>query len=384
MPPLPTDPRARSVRPADPERRNRQRPGRPAAAGPSSPGTPRGSGVGIPQAGFPPNPAQPPAWPHPTNPYPPENQPDHTPVPAAESTQVIAVVRRRDAVPGRAARDPRSPRDPAAPPSRTGAVAGTGPGREPARSGSGRGAVPAAAEADPPAPGGPTRHSANNRPGRLPAAIGIGAALAMIGGLVLILTNGGLSPNPTAPTALPGAPTRQIVVAGGSDPGSLGGSASPLPRLTVAKTTGPTTPPPTVPTVQTATAAPTAAADMPVSPPPATSVTHVKPAPTPTSTFQSLSKGSSGTQVTELQDRLELTGYLLKSATRGYGSVCEAAGWDTSGTDEAQTTNAIYQFQRNYDEFMGGNLQVTGVCDYATWQALFATTARIRGCFSST
>jgi hypothetical protein len=299
---------------------------------------------------------------------------------AAEPTQGLAILARRDtSIPARTLRDPQYSRDLAAPPSRAAATTGgpgtRGPGRDVIRAGSGRGAGLAAADSDSDSPPeGPTRHSAGNRPGRLPAAIGVGAALAMIGGLVLILTNGGLSPNPTAPAALPGVPTRQIVIAVGSDPGSLG-SAGPRPSLAVAKTTSPAAPP-TAP----AGAAPTGVPDQPAAPP---TPTASPSSPTPTSTFQSLDEGSSGQLVFQLQSRLQQAGYMLKSASRGYGSVCESEGWDSSGNDENQTTDAIYQFQRNYDDFMGGTLPTDGVCDYATWQALFNAPARIRGCYDS-
>jgi Putative peptidoglycan binding domain len=223
----------------------------------------------------------------------------------------------------------------------------------------------------------PTRHSAGNRPGRLPAAIGVCAVLAMVGGLILVLTTGGLSTDPTAPVALPPGEiaTQQIVIAGGTKPGSVGVGASP--------TAGPTTTAPhsAVPVRQTtpAVSATTVAA---TTVPPSSAPAGPTAAPS-TSTFKSISAGSSGQQVSQLQSRLQQWGYMVKSGSRGYGSECESSGWDPSGNDETQTTDAVYQFQRNYDDLMGGNLQTNGICDYATWQALFNNPVSIKDCYGN-
>lgn len=376
IPPVPEQARPRSVRLIDAERRDRRRPGRPAAAGPQPPAGPDGYGAGA---------AAPPAHPQPSQLPPTQFQPTQmAPVPGGpaqgspspdpgffEPTQAIAVV-----PPHTPVRPAESAHDLAVPSTRVLAAAEEGPSRDLARSG-GRGGAIATAGAGSRHPGGRKRHSAGNRPARLPAVIGVCAALAMVGGLVLILTNGGLSPNPTAPVALP-ATTQQIVIAGGTGAGSLGSSAVPQATPTAAKSssppvraTGPATGEPTAPTRPT------------TRPPAPPTPTRAGPSASPSSTFQQLSQGSSGALVVQLQGRLQQAGYLIKSGSRGYGSVCERNGWDAAGTDATQTTDAVYQFQRNYDDFAGGSLQANGVCNLATWQALFNSPVAVRDCYGA-
>jgi len=225
----------------------------------------------------------------------------------------------------------------------------------------------------------PNRHSAGNRPGRLPAAVGISAVLAAIGGLALILTNSGLYPDPTAPSALPDDATSQVLVIGGGPlPGEAqSGSvrASPVASRTVPNRT----PDPVATTAggvaPTGRGTPTAVA---------TTVTAAPttPNPTPTSTFVPVSEGSTGTEVTQLQNQLARWGYMVRSnRSGGFGSVCISTGWDQSGNDKSQTTDAIYQFQRNDDDFNGADLEATGVCDLATWNALFRNAVYSQDCY---
>lgn len=258
---------------------------------------------------------------------------------------------------------PRPAHDPAEPPTQVFATATDRPG-------SGRGM----AEALPREPRLPTRHSAGNRPGRLPAAIGVCAVLAMVGGLVLVLTNGGLSTDPTAPVPLPPGEiaTQQIVIAGGTKPGSVGVGASPTAGPSTTATHSAVPVHQTTPAVGPTTVAPT-------TPPPSSAPASPTAAPS-TSTFKAISAGSVGQQVSQLQSRLQQWGYMMKSPSGRYGSECESTGWDSSGVDETQTTDAIYQFQQNYDA-LGGNLQTSGVCDYATWEALFDNPVSFRGCY---
>ena len=290
-----------------------------------------------------------------------------------EPTQALAVV---------------PPRNPAVPPSRPARDLVRPPGRDLAatRAGSGRGLAPfetgsgavALADGGGKPPSSRKRHSAGNRPGRLPAAIGVSAALAMIGGLVLILTNGGLAPDPTAPAALPDQTTQQIVIAGASNLGSVGGPASPLPSPSATASKAP------APPARQTTPATSAPAVVPSTstPPPTTPTRSSSPSAAPTSgSFVALSQGSTGQEVVQLQSRLQQWGYMVKSSSRGYGSACEQQGWDTTGSDENQTTDAIYQFQRNYDDFMHGTLAANGVCNYATWQALFSSPVYVKDCY---
>ncbi|HEV2636156.1 MAG TPA: peptidoglycan-binding protein [Actinocrinis sp.] len=264
----------------------------------------------------------------------------------------------------------------AGPSAREVASARTVPSRELDRVDAGRGLLAADGSGDSP-PAERKRHSAGNRPGRLPAMIGVCATLAMIGGLILILTNGGLSPNPTAPAALPGLPTTQlIVIAGGTGNGSLGGSASPQATPSATATPTPSARP-------TAPAGSAPATGKPVTAP-AAPPTHASPSASATASaaFQTLSEGSSGQAVAQLQARLQQYGFLISYQGR-YVSICARNGLDASGSDEQQTTDAVYQFQRNYDDFMGGNLQANGVCNYATWQALFGAAVRAKDCYGS-
>lgn len=210
-----------------------------------------------------------------------------------------------------------------------------------------------------------TRHSAGNRPARLPAAVGISAVLAVIGGLALILTNGGLAPDPTAPSALPDNITSAVVVAGGTQAGGGDSAGSPTPSASRSATRAPTAPalppPPAPPTA----ALPTHPATKPPSAPPTTPPAPPTTAPAGWTTIQ---RGSTGTEVNEIQSQLTRLGY-MQSGDGGFYESCYSY-WDSSGSFESATKRAIWEFQENYDYIYDADLPTTGVGDAATWAAL--------------
>jgi Putative peptidoglycan binding domain len=223
----------------------------------------------------------------------------------------------------------------------------------------------------PPAPPGRpprrsrTRHSAGNRPARLPAAVGISAVLAVLGGLALILTNTGLSPDPTAPSALPDSLVSQTVILG-AGAGVLR-SAIPSPPATPSPTRHPSAtasakasaPVGPAPTATDPTSAPTTSAPAAPTNPPATA---------PAGGWVTVQRGSTGSEVQELQNQLTAMGY-MQAGDGGYYEYCDRY-WDSPGSYQSATKRAILEFQENYDYVDDADLPTTGICDAATWAAL--------------
>jgi len=169
------------------------------------------------------------------------------------------------------------------------------------------------------------------------------------------------------------------MIIGGSAQAGTALSASGSPTPVASRTVVNRTPDPASSTAPNG--APSTAGGSPTAAPTTTQALPTTSAPTPSSTWVELTQGSSGPEVSQLQSMLKHQGYMIQSNSRGYGSECESSGWDSSGNDETQTTDAIYQFQRNYDDFGGGDLQATGVCDHDTWEALINNPVYIEDCY---
>jgi hypothetical protein len=198
-------------------------------------------------------------------------------------------------------------------------------------------------------------------PGRLPTAVWISAVLAALAGAALILVDQGHDGDPLAPTALPAKASHSAPAQPTSTPPPSPAAHSPSAR----PSTAPQPPPSRSATSHSASAPPSSE-------------------PSGTGAFVTLSQGSAGAAVVDVQRRLSDLGLLSASPDDSIYRDSQWTLWeiqqqrgpspDTGGYYGQATDYAIMAFKRHYLDNDQGPVP-PGSCDAATYSKLFSETA---------